>query len=639
MIDKKIIKEREKVLIEAKTYLKTQFVGIDNIIDQFIESVRVWFLLPEVQTRPLIINLWGITGVGKTDLVRKFINFTKFSDRFCEIQLDSRDGDTKIQDYLETIFEDGNTHGVLLLDEIQRFRTVKDNGEEGTSSKYQDLWMLLSDGVFQSDSKAKNELLRILVEDDYYSQEEDDDDDDDCEEDEEPTMIAKSKKQKNKQKKYYTYYWEATRIKKLLKAEEGITEIMQWDQEVKIKRIKEKLLSTEIFEGVKYKKLLIIISGNLDEAFLGSTAVGDADRDADVYHEHSKTVNLIAIKQALKNRFKPEQIARFGNIHLIYPILNKAAYTNIIKQKIKIITDTIQKDHNIVINVDNSVYKVIYDNGVFPTQGVRPLLSTISSMFENALTTFLFEYVKTNAKEEINLSYKNDFITTTIKGKKIEHKIPRVLDDIRNNQSKNEQALFSTHEAGHAVTYVVLTHIAPTQISSNTTNYNNGGFIGTHGHLSSISNHLNDIKILLSGRIAEEIIFGKTKITSGASFDYTEATEIACNIVRMWGMNNKIGVIEAPLVNKGDALINILPTDTIIEEILKKCYKEAEEILNDNLPFLYTVINHLIEHSAISPEVFVNIANNYIKEEITTLSAQKQIEENYYEILQNKLIV
>ena len=73
MISKEVIKEREKTLRDANKYLKTQFVGIDSIIDQFTESIKIWFLLPEVQSRPLIINLWGITGVGKTDLIRKFV--------------------------------------------------------------------------------------------------------------------------------------------------------------------------------------------------------------------------------------------------------------------------------------------------------------------------------------------------------------------------------------------------------------------------------------------------------------------------------------------------------------------------------------------------------------------------------------
>lgn len=41
MFDKKIIKQRENKLEKAKIYLKTQFIGIDDIIDKFIDSVRI----------------------------------------------------------------------------------------------------------------------------------------------------------------------------------------------------------------------------------------------------------------------------------------------------------------------------------------------------------------------------------------------------------------------------------------------------------------------------------------------------------------------------------------------------------------------------------------------------------------------
>lgn len=36
--------------------------------------MRVWALIPEALTRPVIINLWAMTGVGKTDLVRHLIS-------------------------------------------------------------------------------------------------------------------------------------------------------------------------------------------------------------------------------------------------------------------------------------------------------------------------------------------------------------------------------------------------------------------------------------------------------------------------------------------------------------------------------------------------------------------------------------
>jgi len=87
MIDVNEIKKRADELEEIKVKLKEIFVGLDDIIDEFINNIKVWYILPDVQTRPLIVNLWGMTGIGKTDLVRKFVKFAGFNDRFITLSI------------------------------------------------------------------------------------------------------------------------------------------------------------------------------------------------------------------------------------------------------------------------------------------------------------------------------------------------------------------------------------------------------------------------------------------------------------------------------------------------------------------------------------------------------------------------
>jgi len=91
---------------------------------------------------------------------------------------------------------------------------------------------------------------------------------------------------------------------------------MKWTREKKIDILKAALSNVHTFEGDSYSKMLIFISGNIDEAYEMSGDVSNSDIDADVFHEFSKKINIINIKNALTKRFKPEQIARFGNNHI-----------------------------------------------------------------------------------------------------------------------------------------------------------------------------------------------------------------------------------------------------------------------------------------------------------------------------------
>jgi len=82
-----LLHKKQNVLLTAQSELKKSFVGIDPIIDELIHQIRIWYIMPELLSKPVIINLWGMTGVGKTDLVRKLVQLLHFEDSFAEIEL------------------------------------------------------------------------------------------------------------------------------------------------------------------------------------------------------------------------------------------------------------------------------------------------------------------------------------------------------------------------------------------------------------------------------------------------------------------------------------------------------------------------------------------------------------------------
>jgi hypothetical protein len=78
-----------------------------------------------------------------------------------------------------------------------------------------------------------------------------------------------------------------------------------------------------VFEPLDCSRCLVIISGDLDEAFTMAGEGAEADVDADLFATYTEKFTVVDVKSALTRRFKPEQVARFGNTHLIYTSLRR----------------------------------------------------------------------------------------------------------------------------------------------------------------------------------------------------------------------------------------------------------------------------------------------------------------------------
>ena len=157
---------RSERLRQIGAELKTELFGIDEVIDRVIDAVRAWYVLPDIITRPVIVNLWGLTGTGKTQLTRSLAKKLGFYDRLIEVQMDgfSNGGGNTVSAMLsESGIVQGNP-GILVLDEFQRFRTVDRDGTDRKVERYMDVWTLLSDGKLPPNFSFLGELEMKLAE-------------------------------------------------------------------------------------------------------------------------------------------------------------------------------------------------------------------------------------------------------------------------------------------------------------------------------------------------------------------------------------------------------------------------------------------------------------------------------------------
>jgi len=609
------IKEKEKKLEQTKQFLKNKFVGLDEVIDSVMSSIKVWYIMPELLTRPAIINLWGLTGVGKTDLVRTLVEQLNFNDKFVEIQLkNSSLSYNSIRSDLESSSIDFNTQGILLLDEIQKFRSINENGEENSFEAYDDIWTLLSDGKFNSDFGRKKRILRWILEAEYRKERRDKKNKKDSPEEEEDVVADSYDDYDNeiiKDKKYKLSYWTASEIKSLLNSSVTVSDIMRKSHEEIFTLLSETSSDNSLYSNKIYSKLLIFISGNLDEAFKMAKEVPAVDFEADIFHKHSKKINIIHIKKALKRRFRAEQISRFGNIHIIYPSLSRKNYENLIEKKINELIENIKSKHNINICIDKSIYDMIYRNGVFPAQGVRPVFSSISLILESTIPDFLLEATKKNITE-LYLSATKDYIKSSIAGKEMRINVTTQIDKIKKAIDKNIELRTLIHEAAHAVVFSILFKKAPTQILINDTDGDGGFLSGNEIYLTKTS-LLNKVRVQLAGIAAEKMIYKEHGV--GCGEDLVDATVLLSNYLRRYSMNKFKGVYVDPSNCERNNVTRFLHDEDEINEMIKKMIDELEEdalsILKLNEQYYKEIIINLKKKKTLNANQIKSIASKY----------------------------
>jgi cell division protease FtsH len=126
------------------------------------------------------------------------------------------------------------------------------------------------------------------------------------------------------------------------------------------------------------------------------------------------------------------------------------------------------------------------------------------------------------------------------------------------------------------------------------------------------------LAIMMGGRVAEELIFGKDKVTSGASSDIQAATGLARNMVTRWGYSDKLGLVSygdnqeevflghsvSRTQNVSEETANII--DAEVKRLVNNGYEEAKRILTEKLEDLHTLAKALLEYETLSGDEIVN---------------------------------
>ena len=189
--------------------------------------------------------------------------------------------------------------------------------------------------------------------------------------------------------------------------------------------------------------------------------------------------------------------------------------------------------------------------------------------------------------------------------------------------SDMEKRLVSYHEVGHALISALAKNAEP--VTKITIIPRTRGALGYTLYLPEEERYLHtrdemlvELRSLLGGRAAEEIVFGT--VTAGASNDIQQATGMAKQMVALWGMSEELGLMAAASVQNqyldGSAHMDCseetaAKVDRAVKRILDQSYAEAKAILTENRGLLDEIAEHLLLKETITGDelmAFVNAA-------------------------------
>ena len=170
----------------------------------------------------------------------------------------------------------------------------------------------------------------------------------------------------------------------------------------------------------------------------------------------------------------------------------------------------------------------------------------------------------------------------------IEYMLYGKKQDTKKYVNKDELEIVAYHESGHALIGLLLKEAS--EVTKLTVVPRSKGMLGftktvnrENKRLYSKGELLAEILVLMGGRAAEEVIFQKNSVTTGASNDIKVLNDIARKIITVYGMSSSVGLIYE------DSERGVLEKDKVEREIsslLKVCYGVTMELLRKNLKIL-----------------------------------------------------
>jgi cell division protease FtsH len=383
--------------------------------------------------------------------------------------------------------------------------------------------------------------------------------------------------------------------------------------------LKEGMTTRPATKTLDLSRSVIFVLGNLDEAYSMSRNM-NPDISADEFHEATSKITIADIKRALRKRFRPEQIARLGNNHIIYRSFNCAQFRALIRQELKRIENFVMDQFGWTLTFDESVVTIVYSEGVFPAQGTRPVFTTVKNLIESKVSNLIVTILEYQLNPtQILWKFEGGQFTFDVREEgrtllSFTDQTKLKLENLRRSVDPQIQAHTAVHEAGHAVLAALTLRIIPSVVVSRTASDMEGFCLVNFPKGPMTRETLKkDIIITLGGYVAEKMIFGVEMTSSGVYSDIEEASKLANNAVRNYAMGSDPIHLAVGTQNE-DAFIMSQKYSTEAVVIIRACEAEAQRLLERNKLLLLKIAEYLTTHSRMEEQMIESYVRRFAAE-------------------------
>lgn len=724
------IKNKSKRLENIKPILKSEFIGIDTVIDDLIDQISPYYIFPDSISRPLVVNLWGMTGTGKTTLIQRIVELLEYQDRLIKIDVGdyaTNFSDWKLKNDLQKKYDQNQKSDMIIVfDEFQFGRTLNEEGKEQDRSSLRPMWEIIDSGVlyveeysnFNRNSSAsvtyllekllKDRKVEVdndgIVKEEYVSQfcnilhtkftmrlgdfknvdySKIYDYLDDFSYYNSADAGSKEEKKINKWSKdngesVYSYEPETEQekidhLKKYTSPKDRLYNISEaievgavsepyfipcslyydykekneydWDfnipdstliekfREIGEMTLEEKLrsifLDTSInsvsMKKIDFSKSLVLCVGNIDEAYAMSGS-NNPDADADLFFKHSLSITVPMMKNALRSRFRMEQIGRLGNNHIIYPSISKESYKRIISLNFNRRKERLLKDFGIEFDFATSMEEIMYKESVFPTQGARPIMSSFNSLIDSYITHIIMDCIKNIPDvnkiswhfEELDQSEERIHGRYDIKAsngeseERFSYDVKLNVESNRRSKRTERQCLNGVRLSGECVAVMAVTGLVPDEIVSVSAG-NADGFIKLNmSDTFTLKMYMDKICYLYGSMIAEKMIFGDDNVSMKSAASISQATSMAASLVKNYGYTDKKYRIsmQSEVDNDGYKIIDS-DHQKAITDIISNQEIKCKSHLNKHKSLLLELAKHLSNYSKIDKKMILELVKKH----------------------------